>query len=230
MHSRIMVLTRNPNSESGAAADSTGAEPGMPEAGARQRRGRHRKWVTIGIAALVAAGIFGGVRLIGRTSSPAAGEGGVALTAGVFAGTWHIHTYSITFGPNGRGFARWAIHVNCTGPDHGLPPCDKVVRKPVVLPGGRTVYGDYITDGGHANVTLTSRIGNTARGYVQGSNVQSVLPNGPATFRVGANDLLYISLSRPTGPSPFGHQPFCGARAGALSLAQQLAANISCGA
>jgi hypothetical protein len=152
---------------------------------------------------------------------------GGGVHAGPFTGTWHVHTYSLTIKADGTGTAMWPTHVGCgSGPGEGPPPCDSVV--PGTLAGGTHV--DYIIDGGHAQIILTSVKGDTARGRIENSTVQSTLPDGPVTFRVSSKDLLYVTPSKPTTSSPFGATPLCGPRAEALSISQQQAEGINCGA
>ena len=83
---------------------------------------------------------------------------------------------------------------------------------------------------GHAELLLTARTGNRATALVSESTDQSMLPNGPTGLSVSQEDLLYIVPARPTTASAFGRSGLCGPRALALTLSQQIASHINCGA
>ena len=173
----------------------------IPEARRRQRR---RRQFTIGMLFAVAVvGLV--VARVAATGGPpgqtvAPGASG-SVAAGRFAGTWHVHTWYVMIGADGHGSAKW----------------------PIGTPRG-------ISDGGRARIRLTSVSGTRAEGVISGSTEPSVLPDGPATMRVTSDDLLYVTPAGPTTSSPFGRSGFCGPKAAALSIAQQQAAHINCGA
>ena len=195
----------------------------------RHRWGVTRLSVVLAVIIVVAGGALGYGFSQGQNHNSALSRV-TTVSAGRFTGPWILENYSLTFHHDGRGFANWRTLVNCgTGPGHGPPPCDPLVKKVVRMSNGvsRIVYTP--SDGGHATLLLTSVRGNSARGLVERSNEQSILPDGPATFRLGAHDLLYVSVSRLTLSSPFGRSPFCGAIATALSLREAASEGISCG-
>ncbi|MHB8263146.1 MAG: hypothetical protein ACYDGY_05285 [Acidimicrobiales bacterium] len=201
----------------------------QPENGTRQRWTTTR--VTIVAAVLVAiAGASLSLGLSHGRSQGGALSRVATAPAGRFTGTWVLENFSLTFHHDGRGSAEWRTLVNCgTGPGHGPPPCDPLVKQVTRLPNGTSRTIEVRSDGGRAAIFLASVRGDTARGVVEHSNELSILPNGPATFRLGLNDLLYTSVSRPTSSSPFGRSPFCGAKAASLTLRQAASEGISCG-
>jgi len=57
-----------------------------------------------------------------------------------------------------------------------------------------------------------------------------VLPDGPTGLRISSQDLLYVTPARAIAASPFGSSGLCGPHALDLTVAQQIAAHINCGA
>jgi len=159
-----------------------------------------------------------------RPSSP------LTVAAQRFAGTWHVHTYYIRVQAGGEGTAVWPIHVDC-GSAHATPgaACDTVTPQTVLVGGIANTVHD-IHDGGHARIRITAVSTSHARAIVSDTTDSSVLPDGPAVLKVTSNDLLYFTPTARTGPSPFGRSGFCGSSASALTLSQQEAAHINCGA
>ena len=201
---------------------------------ARQRQ--YRRYVlTLGIVVLVALAAVLAYREISvaggthqqpsRTETPPS-----AVAAGQFAGTWHVHTFYVYIRSDGQGSAKWPIHVDCGSADVTPgAPCDTVTPETVVVSGvARTE--DVIHDGGHAVIRLASVTGARAQAVISASTEPSVLPDGDATLTVTKSDLLYVTPAATITSSPFGRSGFCGPRAAALSLSQQEAARINCGA
>ncbi len=108
-------------------------------------------------------------------------------------------------------------------------PCDTVTPETVVV-SGFVRTEDVIHDGGHAVIRVASVTGARARAVISASTEPSVLPDGDVTLTVTKSDLLYVTTPATTTSSPFGRSGFCGPRAAALSLSQQKAAHIKCGA
>ena len=127
------------------------------------------------------------------------------VAAGQFSGTWHVHTTSVTIQADGQGSAIW--------PGPLGPGQSEATAAP-----------------GHAALHLTSVSGEQATVLVSGSTEPSVLPDGPARLTITNQDLLYVVPDGPTIHSPFGHNGLCGPKAVALTVAQQVAAGINCGA
>jgi hypothetical protein len=142
---------------------------------------------------------------------------GASVSAGPFAGVWRVHTYYLVIKANGSGSAKWPTHVFCR---HGVPsPCDKISSS------------GEITDGGHADLRITSVHDDTALGQVTDSTVQSTLPDGPVALLVDlVNNVLYMTVSRPTTASPYGTTPLCGPTASEKSDREGSAAKFNCGA
>lgn len=157
--------------------------------------------------------------------APGSTGANAGFEAGPFAGTWHVHTYYLRMNADGIGKASWPIHVGCgTGPAEGPPPCDKLVPATIVGPGGVVAHVQDIIDGGRADVILTSVLGLTAHGVIDHSTDQTTLPNGPVTFRISSQDVLYFTPSRPTATQAYDY--LCGPRA----YADQLSLGVNCGA
>jgi len=129
----------------------------------------------------------------------------LVVTAGPLTGTWRVHTTAVVIGANGHGSATWPGPLRAGESEATAAP-------------------------GHADIRLTSVTGRHASAVVTGSTDQSVLPDGPTRLSVTSEDLLYVTPAKATGSSPFGHSGLCGPRALSLTLAQQEAANINCGA
>lgn len=132
------------------------------------------------------------------------------VAAGQFSGAWYFHTTSVTIRPNGVGAAIWP------GP---LGP----------------VQSEATAAPGRAEIRVTSVNGAHATALITGSTVPSAVPDGPVQLRVTSQDLLYILPESRTAVSPFdpisyGPEGLCGPKAVALTVAQQLAAGINCGA
>jgi hypothetical protein len=129
---------------------------------------------------------------------------------------------------NGRGTADWPTHIWCDiGSAHVPSPCDKIVPEIAKMVDGISVPVEEIIDGGHATLHLISVSGSTAHAIVEGSTEQSALPDGSMTMIVTPQDMLDINT---TARSVYGQSPLCGSRSSALSLSQQDARGISCGA
>ncbi len=203
---------------------------------ARQRQRRRYVWkfgtvVVVALAGVLAYRVVSGAG--GTHQQPSRNETrpkANGVVAGLFGGTWHVHTFYVYIRDNGQGSAKWPTHVDCGSP-HMTPgaPCDTVTPETVVVNGvSRPV--DEIHDGGRAVVRLVSVTGTRARAVISASTEPSVLPDGDAILTVTKSDLLYVTPAAPTTSSPFGRSGFCGPRAAALSLAQQEAAHINCGA
>jgi hypothetical protein len=200
------------------------AEALIKEARHRQRR-RHHVIVSVALVALLTGSLTYLVVRATMASVPISTTGAASTStvpAGRFVGTFHIHTYYVYLHADGRGSARWPIDVRCgTGPGEGPPPCDTWIATPVTspdgspttLPNGTPEIAEHIVDGGHATLRLTSVSSTIARGIVTASSEQGVLPDGPATFKLTKNDLLYLTPHRRTGASPFGRSGLCGSEA-----------------
>jgi hypothetical protein len=72
--------------------------------------------------------------------------------------------------------------------------------------------------------------GDQATGVVSRSTDQTELPDGAVQLQITGQDLLTIVPSQPISVHPLGWTGLCGATAAALSLDQQVAAGINCGA
>ena len=213
----------------GPVAETTSeAEALIREARARQHRRRRVIGVSVAAVILVlgacsyfVANHAGGSRSAGRE------PGTRAVAAGAFAGTWHVHTYSLTVRADGHGAFEWPTHNPCAGPGAAPGACDSLVPK-TVDSAGRRITIDEIIDGGHARLELISVAGRTAKGRITGSTEQSVLPDGPVTLRVTADDVLRVTTAiKPAMPS---FEALCGSKAAALSGPRQRAEGINCGA
>lgn len=121
---------------------------------------------------------------------------GAGSVAGPFAGTWRIHAFSLTIGTTGDGSFAWAIH--CLGGTSSPPPCR-----------GSDAY--FIPQ--HASIALSSRHGQTAAATISSSSDTTTVPDGTVSARIGANDLLYLTVQgSPVVPS---YPYLCGERASA---------------
>ncbi len=148
--------------------------------------------------------------------------------AGPFAGSWRVHTYTLDIATDGSGTFQWPIHVKCIPVSAGgQRPCDTLVPTTTVV-NGVPMSGDDIIYGGHATLVLTSRHGNTAEGVVQTSTQPSHLPDGPATLRIAADDVLHITTAVRVKVWPFA--ALCGPRAASLPISTRVAEGINCGA
>jgi hypothetical protein len=128
----------------------------------------------------------------GAPSSTAAPAGGGAPRGlGSFVGSWSGHGRGLIITADGRGTASWRIYRLCT--DDPAPPCD-----------GTGPNG--ITDGGRADLTITSTSGATATGRVDATTDASFLARGPVTLELQPGDQLVLSP---------GGTVFCGPSASA---------------
>ena len=178
---------------------------------ARRRQRQRRLIVTAALVILATTGWLT-ARTIGadgtRPVAPPQSSGNPVHPTGAadrFGGTWHFHTTSVTIQADGRGSVTWP------GP---LAPGES---EATAVPGT-------------AEIRLTSVNGDRATAMVTDSTEASVLPNGPAQLQVSSQDLLYLVPNGPSTHSPFGRNGLCGPRAAALTVAQQVAAGINCGA
>jgi hypothetical protein len=177
-----------------------------------RRRQRRRRLIILGALFILAAAGFLAVRITTTSGSPPParpsslkGPGHPVVATGQFSGTWHFHTTSVIIQSNGQGSVTWP------GP---LKPGES---EATAVPG-------------HAELRVTRVSGSQAVAVVSGSTERSVLPDGLARLRVTSQDLLYLTPTRPITASPFGGAGLCGPSAAALTVAQQVAANINCGA
>lgn len=204
---------------------------------ARRRQRRRQRWLAVAMllvlatAAAYLASTDGG-RPAAPHDRPAAAHR-EAPVAGLLAGTWHVHTFVITIPRDGHGTLVWPIHVRCGTAGAPAAPCDRWTPGTEVVD-GRSYTTEQITDGGRANLVLTSVTGTRARGVITGSTQPSVVPDGKVTLSVDTHrDVLSASPAvSATGPSPFhfGTGQFCGPAAAALPVARQQAEQINCGA
>jgi hypothetical protein len=232
-----MAVVQSPSRTSGTPGqpDPTDADLLFREAKQRERR---RRLAWLGVAVIV---VGGAVALVAATrtrpkTSPHRAESSrnktplPGVAAGQFAATWHVHTFYVYIRTNGQGSAMWPIHVDCGSPHVTAgAPCDTVTPETVLVQGVANTV-DAIHDGGRAVIRIASVNGARARAVISASTEPSVLPDGDATLTVTKSDLLYVTPAVATTSSPFGRSGFCGPRAAALSLSQQEAAHINCGA
>jgi hypothetical protein len=138
------------------------------------------------------------------------------VDAGPFAGTWRVHTQQLVIQPDGSGTAQWPIHAWCgMGTPPVTQPCDQLV------PDG--AYEDII-DGGHAKFQLTAVNGNTAEAVISGATDPAQLRDGPLSMSLAPDDVLTLSTAWEFGSA------LCGPAAAALTIPQQQAEGINCGA
>jgi hypothetical protein len=176
------------------------------------RRRQHRRWLIVAgmVLILAAAGVLTitmereGSGLPARSphlKSPA----NPVVAPGVFIGAWRVHTTEVTIEANGQGSATWP---------------------------GRLHAGQSIATAapGHAELRVMSVNGSQAIAMVTNSTEPSVLPDGLARLRVAKYDLLYFNPAGATSASQFGQDGFCGPSALTLTVTQQVAAGINCGA
>jgi hypothetical protein len=124
--------------------------------------------------------------------------------AGVFADTWQFHVTGLSIGPDGDGAVTWRDSSLCG-----------------------TTAGCYGATA--ATFVLSDVTGTTAQAVIQASNDPGQLPVGTSlTLTLEPHDTLSVS-GVPAG-SPFYNTPLCGSQAAALTVAQQSAEGISCGA
>lgn len=178
---------------------------------ARRRQRRRRLIIVAALFILAMTGWFtaktisvDGSGPVARPLSPQSPARPIVAT-GQFGGTWHVHTTSVTIHVDGRGSVIWP------GP---LKPGES---EATAVPGT-------------AELRLTGVSGEQATALISGSTETSVLLDGPAQLRITNKDLLYVTPDGPTTDSPFGRSGLCGPTAAALTVAQQVAAGINCGA
>ncbi len=177
-----------------------------------RRRQRRRHLFTFGVVLIVAAtGLLtfrmtkAGAPSPQARPSPHRGQVRSVFAAGPFTGSWHVHTTSVTIQSDGQGLALWPGPLTDGAAEATAPP-------------------------GHAEIRVTKVSGTKAIALVFHSTELSALPDGPARLQVSSQDLLYVTPSAPTIASAFGRSGLCGSRALALTLSQQIAAGINCGA
>jgi hypothetical protein len=127
------------------------------------------------------------------------------LSAGQFAGTWRVHTTSVTIDADGTGTATWPGPITPGGSEATAVPNQAVLR-------------------------LTSVDGAQAMGVVSGSTDQAQLPDGPVRLQVTSQDLLQLVPSQTVTDTPLRWAALCGPSALSLTVTQQVAAGINCGA
>jgi hypothetical protein len=124
--------------------------------------------------------------------------------AGAFADTWHFHVTSLSIGSDGDGVATWQDPSLCGS----TPGC----------------HGDTA-----ATFVLSDVTGTTAQALIEASNDPQQMPVGTSlTLTLEPHDTL--SVSGVSGGSPYYGTALCGSEAASLSVAQQQAAGIGCGA
>jgi len=136
-----MAVVQRPTPTSGVSAepDPTDADLLFREAKQRERR-RRLLWLGTAVIVVALAGLlaYREISFAGGThQQPSRNETPLpGVTAGQFAGTWHVHTYYVYIRSNGQGSAIWPIHVDC-GSAHVTPggPCDTVTPETVVVNG-----------------------------------------------------------------------------------------------
>jgi hypothetical protein len=151
--------------------------------------------------------------------------------AGPFAGTWRLHTFTITIRSDGTGSVAWPTHVPCPESKaiSTAIACDQFTPATIVVEGA-PVQVVNVSEGGKAKIQLIWVNRTNAVAIISDSTVPSTLPDGQAALNVTTQDLLYVTPSSPTPGSPFGRSGFCGPSALALGLQQQDAQGINCGA
>jgi hypothetical protein len=124
--------------------------------------------------------------------------------AGEFADTWHFHVTTLSIASDGEGAVTWRDTSLC-----------------------ETSSGCYGATA--ATFVLREVTGTSARAVIQASNDPAQLPVGTSlTLTLLPDDTL--SVSGVSAASPYYNTRLCGSRAALLSVAQQQAAGISCGA
>jgi hypothetical protein len=137
------------------------------------------------------------------------------INAGPFGGSWHVHTEQLDIQSDGSGAAEWPIHAWCgTGSPLVTQPCDQSVSR-----------GNYeeIIPGGRAELQLMAVSGNAAEALISQSTDPSQLPNGRVGLSIASDDVLTVTTAS-------GRLVLCGPRAAALTIPQQNAEGINCGA
>jgi len=189
-----------------------------------RRRQRRRRLGILGIVLLLAASAVFTARVAGSNravppipparppvnvpehpSTPAR-PAGPTLAAGEFGGFWHVHTTSLTIGADGNGTANWPGPITVPGESEATAPPS------------------------HAYLRLASVNGTRATGLISGSTDTTELPDGPVQLEVTNQDLLVVTPSHPITQFPLRWTGLCGSSASSLTVAQQVAAGINCGA
>jgi hypothetical protein len=182
-----------------------------------RRRQRRRRLIFSGVLFILAVmgwfaarttGTDGPVHSARPTNRPVLSHPIVA--AGQFSGWWHFHTVVVSIQPNGEGSVSW--------PGPLGPGQSEATAKPA-----------------RADIRVTSVNGAHATALMTGSTEPSAVPDGPVQLRVTGQDLLFVGPLAHRGDSPFGSFSFgleglCGPKAAALTVTQQVAAGINCGA
>jgi hypothetical protein len=109
----------------------------------------------------------------------------------------------------------WPTHTWCdAGVADPNTACDRFVPAP---------DGQQIVDGGRARIQLVATTGVQADAVVAGSTDPSMLADGPVTLSTASNNVLTLSGA--------GRQlSLCGPSAASLTVEQQSAEGINCGA
>ena len=182
-----------------------------------RRRQRRRRLIFSGVVFILAVtgwfaarttGTDGSIHSAKPTNGPVLSHPVVA--AGQFGGWWHFHTVVVSIQPNGDGSVSW--------PGPLGPGQSEATATPA-----------------RAEIRVTSVDGAHATAWITGSTEPSSVPDGPVQLRVTSLDLLYIVPESRTAVSPFdpisyGPEGLCGPKAAALTVTQQVAAGINCGA
>jgi hypothetical protein len=197
---------------------------------ARRRQRRRRAFATVGASVAVIAVVLAVLTVTAGVANREVAETRflaspipTAVAANAFAGTWSLHTNSLTIEPNGRGSIVYPFDVRCGSGGGASPfPCD-------------TWVGDQIVPGGHAEVVLTNVGKATARGLITGSNDQAIIPDVHIALRLDSVDgvpLLFVISTSPQPLHSFLTVPLCSpaARAYYASHTIQTAPLLSCGA
>jgi hypothetical protein len=125
--------------------------------------------------------------------------------AGAFADTWHFHVTTLSIASDGQGAATWEDPTLCGTTSSGC-------------------FGDTA-----ATFVLSDVSGTTARAVIQASNDPRYLPVGTVlTLTLQPHDTL--TVSGVSAGSAFYNTPLCGSQAASLSVTQQKATGINCGA
>ena len=116
----------------------------------------------------------------------------------------------LTIDQSGYGIMDWRVYTTCgTGV---RPLCD-------------IFSGNEILDGGHATLLLNATGPTSANGEVLSTSDPADVPLGAFTARIDpVRDLLYPSFPL------YAKYPLCGQKAEAMSVPQQQAMGINCGA
>jgi hypothetical protein len=102
----------------------------------------------------------------------------LAVDAGKFAGNWNHHGAGITINADGTGHASWRTYEWCS--DDPTPPCDRI-------------EGNYIYNGGAANVRIVSVRGDQATAVVLDSTDPVGWPDAETTLTLISDHGLRVS-------------------------------------